>query len=216
MKKLRAFKMQQELDEIRQRISSDIHDEIGAGLTKIALGGDIMALRIINDNVAKEKFKWISKTARELSQSMKEVVWSVNPHYDSLDHMVAYFRAHASDFCDSTGLCFTFKGAEQYASSKVQPEVRRNLLLILKECLNNLSKHSGATQVELEMQVEDAWLIMKIKDNGSGFDLQNQGAANSNGLRNIHQRAEALNFSCQINSSNLDRGCSVVIQGSLK
>jgi hypothetical protein len=216
MKKLRAFKMQQELDEIRQRISSDIHDEIGAGLTKIALGGDIMALRISNDNVAKEKFKWISKTARELSQSMKEVVWSVNPHYDSLDHMVAYFRAHASDFCDSTGLCFTFKGAEQYASSKVQPEVRRNLLLILKECLNNLSKHSGATQVELEMKVADDWLSMQIKDNGSGFDLGKLGGKNSNGLRNMHQRAEALNFSFLVQTSDLEGGCIVLVQGSLK
>jgi len=216
MKKLRAMKIQQQLNGIRQRISSDIHDEIGAGLTKIALGSDIMALRINNDDASKEKLKWISKTARELSQSMKEVVWSVNPHYDSLDHMVAYFRAHASDFCDSTGLIFAFKGDDHYESFQVQPEVRRNLLLILKESLNNVSKHAGATKVEIEMQVEDAWLIMKIKDNGSGFDLQNQGAANSNGLRNIHQRAEALNFSCQINSSNLDRGCSVVIQGSLK
>lgn len=216
MKKLRAFKMQQELDEIRQRISSDIHDEIGAGLTKIALGGDIMALRISNDNVAKEKFKWISKTARELSQSMKEVVWSVNPHYDSLDHMVAYFRAHASDFCDSTGLCFTFKGAEQYASSKVQPEVRRNLLLILKECLNNLSKHSGATQVELEMKVADDWLSMQIKDNGSGFDLGKLGGKNSNGLRNMHQRAEALSFSFLVQTSDLEGGCIVLVQGSLK
>lgn len=200
-RKIRTLKMQQELDQIRHRISRDIHDEIGAGLTRIALSGELMARKVTADQTAHEKLRGIAGTARELSQSMKEVVWSVNPHYDSLDHMTAYFRSYVSGVAEEADIRFTYIADETFPDMEVNPETRRNLLLILKEAVSNAMKYAAATELKLELHWDKRRFTMEFSDNGKGFDLKDQSKVNSNGLRNIRQRAEASGLMVAITSS---------------
>ncbi len=213
-RKIRKLKMQQELDKVRQRISRDIHDEIGAGLTRIALSGDLMSQKFLHDDPSFDKLKWIAGTARELSQNMKEVVWSVNPHYDSLDHMVAYFRSHTSGVAENADMRFSYSGEENLPELHVNPESRRNLLLILKETLSNMGKHANATEVALKITWHDNLFSMSITDNGKGFDLNSPEGVNSNGLRNIRQRAESIGFLVSITSS-IGKGTQIKVSGQL-
>jgi signal transduction histidine kinase/ligand-binding sensor domain-containing protein len=213
-RKLRKLKMQQELDKVRQRISRDIHDEIGAGLTRIALSGDLMSQKIARDDVQYEKLKVIAGTARELSQSMKEVVWSVNPHYDNLDHMAAYFRSYVSGVAENADLRFVYKADEKWPDLEVNPETRRNLLLILKESISNAVKYSHATELRLELHWSNKQFSMSIADNGKGFNLQAAEGVNSNGLRNIRQRAEASGCIATITSTA--QGTTIHIVGSIE
>lgn len=214
-RKLRKLRMQQELDKVRQRISRDIHDEIGAGLTRIALSGDLMSQRIATDDAQYEKLKTIAGTARELSQSMKEVVWSVNPHYDNLDHMAAYFRSYVAGVAENGDLRFVYTADEQWPDIQVNPETRRNLLLILKESISNAVKYSQATELRLELHWKNNQFSMLIADNGKGFDLQAAEGVNSNGLRNIRQRAEASGCIATITSSP-QNGTSIGIVGAIE
>jgi len=213
-RKLRKLKMQQELDKVRQRISRDIHDEIGAGLTRIALSGELMSSKLSAGDVQHAKLKSIAGTARELSQSMKEVVWSVNPHYDSLDHMAAYFRSYVSGAAENADLRFRYVADENFPAEAVNPETRRNLLLILKETVSNSVKYSGATELRLEIHWAAGIFSMTISDNGKGFNLEGPSGVNSNGLRNIRQRAEACGCAVTISSSP-GNGTNIQITGPI-
>lgn len=212
-RKLRKLKMQQEIEKMRQRISRDIHDEIGAGLTRIALSGDLIALKQNADPDVTEKLKWISGTARDLSQNMKEVVWSVNPHYDSLDHMAAYFRSYVAGVAEDADLRFVYLSGERLPEITVSPETRRNLLLIVKESVSNAVKYSGCTVLTLEIRCSNGNLFLKLSDNGNGFDTGSlSGKVNSNGLRNMRQRAESIRCSFAL-FSEPGKGTSVTIEG---
>lgn len=211
-RKIRKLKMQQELDRVRARISRDIHDEIGAGLTRIALSGELMAQKVNAGEITSEKLKTIAGTARELSQSMKEVVWSVNPHYDSLDHMAAYFRSYASGVAENADVRFVYVADDKLPAIPVNPETRRNLLLIVKEAFSNAVKYAEATELRLEIQWRDNKLTMVIADNGKGFDSHDSSRVNANGLRNIRQRAEASGCTVTIESSP-GKGTSIRVQG---
>lgn len=213
-RKLRKLRMQQELDKVRARISRDIHDDIGAGLTRIALSGELMSVKAAGDSQQQEKLKWIAGTARELSQNMKEVVWSVNPHYDSLDHMAAYFRSYVAGVAENAELRFRYVADENLPAEEVNPETRRNLLLILKESISNAVKYSGCTQLTLEIHWRNNLFTMKISDNGGGFDTEADDKVNSNGLRNIRQRAEASRCQVAISSSPSD-GTSITVTGPI-
>lgn len=213
-RKIRKLKMQQELDKVRQRISRDIHDEIGAGLTRIALSGDLMSQKIAPDDAQYLKLKTIAGTARELSQSMKEVVWSVNPHYDSLDHMAAYFRSYVAGVAENADLRFVYKTDDHLPAEGVNPETRRNLLLILKETISNSVKYSACTELYLEIRWEHKTFRMVIADNGKGFELEGPSGVNSNGLRNIRQRADASRCTVEIVSAP-GKGTRVTVSGSV-
>lgn len=213
-RKLRKLKLQQELDRVRHRISRDIHDEIGAGLTRIALSGDLMSQKIPVDDAQYAKLKAIAGTARELSQSMKEVVWSVNPHYDSLDHMAAYFRSYVAGVAENADVRFKYVADEDLPAESVNPETRRNLLLILKETISNSVKYSQCTELKLEIRWSNKILTVLISDNGKGFDLHGGEGVNSNGLRNISQRAQASNCKVSIESAP-SKGTVISITGPI-
>ena len=213
-RKLRNMKMQQALDKVRARISRDIHDEIGAGLTRIALSGELMSQKVETDAAQQEKLKWIAGTARELSQSMKEVVWSVNPHYDSLDHMVAYFRSYVAGVAENSDVRFKFAADENLPAVGVNPETRRNLLLILKESISNSVKYSQCTELKLEIYWKSQMFTMKISDNGKGFDVHGREGVNSNGIRNIKQRAQASKCTATFESVPAG-GTTITISGPI-
>jgi ligand-binding sensor domain-containing protein/signal transduction histidine kinase len=205
-----------EIEKIRSRIALDLHDDIGAGLTHIGLLSEVAlqksrAARVrekdtvvqglptgvseethdLGDTVAR-----MGNIARELSTAMGDVVWSINPKHDSVDALQRRLRAFAAEMCAAKSIQLKMDFSKQIAGLKLNPEVRRNLLLIAKEALHNMAKYSGSMTAQVAIQVHDKKLVLMVADAGKGFDPDK--ARNGNGLTNMHARAERINGVCEI------------------
>ena len=192
------------LANLRNQIAQDIHDEIGAGLTKIALGAQFM-LRLPNITMSdvKEKVKHLESDSRQLAAHLREIVFAINPEYDDFDEMQAYFRDTAQYFWAETDMKLNFdfpKNSKQFA---VTPDKKRHLLLIFTEILNNIAKHAKATQVDLSFKMaSQSDYLLTIHDNGIGFDpLSINGL--SKGLSGMKSRAESIGATFFIESNDM-------------
>lgn len=213
--KLRRLESLRMVEKVRTRISSDIHDDLGAGLTRIALTSDLISIQLKPDAILSKKIGHMAEVARDLSQSLKEVVWSVKPEYDNLSSMINYFKAYCGEFFESTDIQFTFQSVSNLPSIPVSPETRRNLFLILKEACNNAMKHSAATKIEALFGYENGEINLEIRDNGKGMQAGELSCEiNSSGLKNMEKRAADIGFHFKI-EKNESGGCSVIVSGHL-
>jgi signal transduction histidine kinase/ligand-binding sensor domain-containing protein len=176
------------VERLRTRIATDLHDDIGASLTRIALFSDIakdearasaprlsdLADRIGND-------------ARELLEAVSTLVWSIDPRHDQLEEVLTYMKEFAQEMFDMKGITYRFTAHPDLANLRLPVEVRRNLLLIFKESVNNVVRHSSCTEARVEMGLKNHELYFSIKDNGVGFSAEKRG----HGLSNMRTRAEA-------------------------
>jgi signal transduction histidine kinase/ligand-binding sensor domain-containing protein len=218
------------IEKIRSRIATDLHDDIGAGLTLIGLLTE-MALQKsgaraqlghpnnLNGDECKETgatrlqinelsgiTKRIGEVARELSGSMSDVVWSINPRHDSVDALQRRLRAFAHDACNAQNIELHFEISKQLLGMKLHPEIRRNILLIVKEALHNMAKYSGSPSVAVQFETNGAEMKVSIKDQGKGFEVDK--AKSGNGLVNMRSRAEKVGGRCEI-VSEIGKGTSV-------
>ncbi|MDZ7876442.1 MAG: 7TM diverse intracellular signaling domain-containing protein [Saprospiraceae bacterium] len=204
------------LANMRNEVAQDIHDEVGAGLTKISLSAAYLErLPTLSEQDVKEKAKKLGEEAQHLRTKLKEIVFAINPEYDDFADMQAYFRAYTVDFWADTPvlLHFDFEKSPQSPPS-VSPNVKRHLLHIFIETQNNAAKYAQATQMDLTLKLtNDNCYTMIIKDNGRGFDpLSKKGY--SKGISGILQRAEHTGATCAIEST-LGKGTTVRIEGCL-
>lgn len=213
-KQMRKLEMQRGLERVRIRISGDIHDDIGAGLTRIALTSDLVSRQLKQDNPLKLRVANIADSARYLSQSLKEVVWSVKPEYDQLGSMVNYFKGYCGELFEDTDFIFSFHTAGVLSQETVSPEIRRNLFLILKEACNNAIKHSGATKIEARFNYDRGKIYLEITDNGCGIGEIKDDEMNCSGMKNMEKRALDLGFQFKV-SGNGYGGCSVAVSGMI-
>lgn len=212
-KKLQKLEALRAIEKIRTRISGDIHDDLGAGLTKIALTSDLVSTELRANEQASKKIGQMAETARTLSQSLKEVVWSVKPEHDNLESTIRYFKSYCGEFFEDTPVHLSFGVNIPAETIPVSPENRRNLFLILKEALNNVLKHSDAKKVHIEIRFENNWFEMSVADDGKGFDAARiSGMINSNGLQNIKKRAKLTGMKLEIDSAE-GAGVKLVIKG---
>jgi signal transduction histidine kinase/ligand-binding sensor domain-containing protein len=196
---LRQLEQQAALHQERARIAKDIHDDLGANLTQIALLGELASQDRDAPDKAGEHVGKISVTARQLIKSLDEIVWAVNPSNDTLAHLVDYAGQFALDFLRVAGIRCRLDFPEQTPQRDLSTDVRHNLFLIIKEALHNIVKHSHATEVWLRVHATDDALRMVIEDNGCGFG-HSAGHAGADGLRNMRQRAAEIGGDCQIQS----------------
>jgi len=194
-KQVNALRRKHEMDELRNRISRDIHDDVGSDLSKIR-----MYLSQIEETGEKrnmlEKAKHLSQHAME---GLSEVIWTVNSDYDRLPEMVAWFRNYAFEFFEDTDLQVEFKAPENLPNKVILPEWRRNLLMLYKEALNNILKHAAATKVSIELTIlASGHLKMEISDNGKGFVPGE--SYTRNGIRNMNLRANKSGWNLKIRS----------------
>jgi len=212
---MRKLETLRQLERIRIRISGDIHDDIGAGLTRIALTSDLVSRQLEKNNPLKSRISNVANSARDLSQSLKEVVWSVKPEYDQLDSMVNYFKGYCGEFFENAELTFSFHTNGEIPSIPVSPEIRRNLFLILKEASNNAVKHSGATKIETRVTFSRGNFTMEITDNGCGILEENKSEKmNSSGLKNMQRRVAAIGFHLEM-TINQPSGVRIVVSGPI-
>lgn len=204
-----------ELERVRTRIATDLHDDIGSSLSQIAILSEVVRQKV-GDNGANEPLNLIADTSREMVDSMSDIVWAINPQKDHLSDLVQRMRRFASDILDAKDILYRFHLAEKSGDAVLGADIRREVYLIFKECLNNLMKYAGATEVELSVEVENGALVISVKDNGKGFDVKEKlngkyDGFGGNGLINMRRRTENLGGKFEIESEK-DVGTSVVIR----
>lgn len=189
--------------EERNRISADMHDDLGSGMTTIRLFSELAKTKM-GDSVIPEIEK-ISASADELLNKMNAIIWSMSSSNDSLGNMVAYIRSYSLEYFENTGIDVKVTIPENLPELEVSGEIRRNIFLVVKEALNNIVKHAGATEVKLIMQVEEKGLSLLIKDNGKGIDFTKLRQF-GNGLKNMKKRMSDVGIEFHIDN---DEGTTV-------
>ena len=175
--------------EERDRISTDMHDELGSGVTAIRLMSEIVKTKM-KDNTLPEIDK-ISNNANDLLSKMNTIIWTMSSSNDRLDNMIAYTRSYALEFFESTNINCHFESAENIPPTEMSGEKRRNVFLCVKESLNNVVKHSKANDVWIKVTVLPGTLEIQIHDNGVGINLQKLREF-GNGLNNMKKRIQSI------------------------
>jgi len=204
-----ALEQAQALSNERRRIARDMHDELGASLTRIDLMGDQALQDPRLDSHALQQVGRITQAVREVVQTLDQVVWTVNPVNDRLDRVVNYLSRFVEEFLAPTKIQFRLELPESVPPIKMSSQVRHELLLAVKEALNNAVKHSGAGEIALNIIFENNVLNIILTDNGRGFDPA-QKASTGDGLDNLDQRLRLIGGRCQVEST-VGRGSMVRI-----
>lgn len=203
-RKLERLKQQHAVERERERIAKDIHDDLGAGLTQIMLQSSL-ARREPPERIQTD-LQQISETARDLVRTMDEIVWAVNPENDTLDGLLTYISKFVQEFSAAAKLRCRLDLPPEPAAIAISADARHHIFLAVKEALNNVVKHSHATEVSLQLKLEPDALTLVIKDNGVGLISGNShGAAHDrlssgHGLANLHRRLEGIGGKCTIES----------------
>ncbi|WP_166437069.1 sensor histidine kinase [Niastella caeni] len=195
--------------EERNRISADMHDELGSGVTAIRLMSEIMKSRLKGDVVP--ELEKISNSANELLGKMNTIIWTMKSSNDTLESLIAYIRAHAIEYFDSTPIECRVQLPALIPQAEVSGEKRRNIFLSIKEALNNAMKHSQASQIHISISTNDKWLMIKVTDNGVGIDADKLRRF-GNGLSNMRRRMESIDGSFKIES---DKNCVLTFEAPI-
>jgi signal transduction histidine kinase len=193
---LSIYKVQ---EEERNRISADMHDDLGAGMTSIRLYSELAKSKS-GENILPEIEK-ISSSADELINNMNAIIWSMSSHNDTLGNMVAYIRSYCIDYFENTNIQPIITIPENIPALFVNGSIRRNVFLVVKEALQNIIKHAKATQVKIILSQETDGLSLVIHDNGRGIDLDNIRQF-SNGLKNMKKRMQDVEIDFAIANDN--------------
>ncbi|MEO5683749.1 MAG: 7TM diverse intracellular signaling domain-containing protein [Chitinophagaceae bacterium] len=185
--------------EERNRISTDMHDELGSGVTAIRLMSEIVKTKM-KDNTLPEIDK-ISNNANDLLSKMNTIIWTMSSSNDRLDNMIAYTRSYALEFFESTTIDCHFETDEHIPSTEMSGEKRRNVFLCVKESLNNVVKHSKANDVWIKVTTVPGTLEILIHDNGVGINMQKLREF-GNGLNNMKKRIESIDGNFSIINQN--------------
>lgn len=175
--------------EERNRISADMHDELGSGVTAIRLMSEIVKTKMGRDTLP--EIEKISNSANDLLGKMNAIIWTMTSSNDKVDNMVAYIRAYALEFFESTAIECHFLENGEIPSTEISSEKRRNIFLCVKEALNNVAKHSKATDVWIKVSIERRRMEIKVSDNGTGINMARLREF-SNGLKNMQKRMDGI------------------------
>ena len=184
--------------EERDRISADMHDELGSGMTTIRLMSEI-AKNKMKENVPVEIEK-ISTSANDLLNKMNAIIWSMNSGNDTVDNLVSYIRAYSLEYLEGTPIHCKVNMPDIIDKIELSGDKRRNIFLCVKETLNNALKHSHASEMKIDIEVKRV-LKIKLADNGIGLDKEKLRQF-GNGLKNIARRMERIGGSFSIENNN--------------
>jgi ligand-binding sensor domain-containing protein/signal transduction histidine kinase len=215
-RRLAKLEQQHAVERDRARIAKDIHDDIGAGLTQITL---LTELARREPQQVGGHLDRITGSARQLTRAMDEIVWAVDPQHDTLNGLMDYVSAFAEDFLRTAGIRCRMDLPVTLPEAHVDAEMRYNLFLALKEALNNIAKHSKATEAWLRLRIDPKSFTLIVEDNGQGMPAARNGEANNgsprngeavavsdritsgSGLVNLEKRLSAIGGRCQIHSA---------------
>ncbi|WP_338873518.1 tetratricopeptide repeat protein [Spirosoma sp. SC4-14] len=190
----------QEAQQLRQQIAQDLHDEVGSTLSSISLlsGHTDTLLSQNRPESAQKMVQKIYQDARQILESIDEIIWTINPGNDSLPQIALRLQEYAQPLMESKHIRFSFAIDPSFDMIPISMEVRRNLYLIGKEAINNLVKYSGATEATVRFESQQGRLQVLIQDNGHGFDPARPSART--GQQSMNQRAQAMSGSLDVHS----------------
>ena len=197
---IERLKNQRALEQERTRIAQDLHDELGTTLTQIDLLGALANRPGIPITEALEQVVLMQTKSRDMVAAMDEIVWAVNPRNDSLVASIGYLCGFAEDFLTKASIHCRLDVADELPNFALQADVRHNLFLAFKEALNNVVRHSHATEVWLRLKWNGRSVTLAVQDNGLGFDSASDAAPGGNGLRNMMERMERIGGKCELQS----------------
>jgi signal transduction histidine kinase len=183
----------------RIRVAQDLHDELGAGLTEVSMLGSLANIPAIPPATKDRYLNQLTQKARSLVTSLDEIVWAVNPHYDSAASLASYFSLFAQQFLAPAGIACRLRGVDDIPESPLDATARHGIFCAFKEVLNNVVRHSGATEVQIIFEVAGGQLVLSVIDNGCGFESVG-GGPGQDGLSGFGRRMQQLGGDCRITS----------------
>jgi ligand-binding sensor domain-containing protein/two-component sensor histidine kinase len=176
-----------EIERLRVEIAANLHDDVGARLTKVAMVTELVDRETTESHPNKPHIRNIFRTIREITQAMDEIVWTINPKNDTLDNLADYIFRYAQEYFQDTGVRCRLDVPAQLPDQPVSTETRHNLFMAVKEALNNALKHAEASEVRIGLEAMDGRMAITITDNGRGFSA-GQAQSKGNGLENMNRR----------------------------
>ena len=198
-----------ELERVRTRIATDLHDDIGASLSQIAILSEVLIQRSGGDQGLSGQLSGMARSAREVLASMSDIVWAINPRHDHLRDLQQRMRRFASDMFAARNIEFVFRAPAADRDLKLSADMRREIFLVFKEAVNNAVRHSDCTHAEIDLSREGDWLALRVSDNGKGLPACENGAGH--GLLNMQARAKTLGGEVTI-ASAADRGTTIALR----
>jgi signal transduction histidine kinase len=199
-----------ELERVRIRIATDLHDDIGASLSQIAILSEVVHQQLDSSNArVTEPLAKISSASHELVDSMSDIVWAINPRRDRLRDLLQRMRRFASDILTARNIAFTFRVPAPEHDMKIGTDLRRQVFLIFKESVNNVVRHSACSEAEIEFEIERDRLMLRVSDNGRGFTANGDG--DGHGLTSMRARAKEMGGTLSVNSI-AGQGTTVLLQ----
>ena len=189
-----------EVANMRTRIATDLHDDIGANLTRISILSEV-ARQQMGDGGANEvdsPLSSVARISRESVAAMSDIVWAINPERDQLLDLVRRMRQHAEEVFTSRDILLKFDAPDAEHNLKLSVDVRRDLFLIFKEAVNNTARHAQASCVRIDLYLEDISLVLEVSDNGVGFDTAAE--SDGQGLMSMRRRALKLGGTLSVES----------------
>jgi two-component sensor histidine kinase/streptogramin lyase len=185
-----------ELARVRARIATDLHDDVGANLTRIAVLSEVARRQAAGASLDGQLAS-IAAVARESVASMSDIVWAISPDRDNLSELVRRMREYASEvFADVT---LTFEGPPDTDPSALAVDVRREVFMIFKEAANNAARHSACSRARITLHVDASRLLLSVADDGAGFDSDD--VRDGNGLASMRQRARRIGGTLEVTSA---------------
>ena len=184
------FEKLQAIEKERTRIATDMHDDLGAGLSRIKFLSETIGMKKQLQEPIEEDISSIGNYANEMIGKMGEIVWALNEKNDSLSDLLSYTRSYSAEYLLNNGIRCQVQAPDIYPLIFVSGEFRRNIYLTIKEVLHNIIKHAKASSVVISIKI-DRNLTISIQDDGTGFDSANIRPF-SNGLNNMQKRMKDI------------------------
>jgi signal transduction histidine kinase len=181
----------------RTRVAQDLHDELGATLTEVGMLGSLARTPSLPAEARERYLDKLAISSRAVVATLDEIVWAVNPKYDSVASLASYYSLFAQRFLNLAGMACRLQVADSFPATPLDSRVRHGVFLAFKEALNNAVRHSAASEVWIKMEVLDDHLNIAVADNGKGFAL-GADSPGSDGLAGMRERMQKLSGQCEI------------------
>jgi signal transduction histidine kinase/ligand-binding sensor domain-containing protein len=207
--KILRLEKEQAIDRERNRISQDMHDGLGSGLTKIAIMSEVVKQQLQEPEKARRGLEGIAESSRELVDNLQDIIWILNPQNDTIESLAAYIREYALQYFEPFGIAVKFRYPDRFPDLKFSEGTRRNIFLTVKESFHNTCKHAWCNTVQISIAYREGFVTLDIRDDGKGFDPEKVRKF-GNGLINMQHRMQEVGGRCDI-SSDPGKGTCIII-----
>ncbi|HEX4913042.1 MAG TPA: two-component regulator propeller domain-containing protein [Vicinamibacterales bacterium] len=200
------------VERVRTRIAADLHDDIGSNLSKVALLSEVVQRDAALAGAASTRLASMASIAHESIESMADIVWAVDPSKDRVRDLVQRMRSFAEEQFAAAGIAFSLDAPDEHSTLVLGADVRREVLLIFKEAVNNAVRHARCEHASVTLHVTRARLTLTVDDDGCGFT--DRALHDGNGLRSMRERAKRLGGTLTV-VSRPDQGTQVTLTAPL-